>query len=224
MPNSKNLLAASTITFTGILFSGCSEINALIDDVQNTTNTALVSQDKQQEPKTTVNKKVTNQPSKQDMVDVLWQFERSCGFEDALNTEGTAEYIVSQRYDTFKDTFMLNNQGQDDNYKAYVDPNYRTRLPAEYNRAIKDITVDQDNGDVHYYVNFQNATYRGFDLDKLEVFYRTETDYVYDVLHFKNTDFVELKPLFKSVPDMDGNPRGGTFDVDKRSITCYYGM
>ncbi|MDN5566513.1 MAG: hypothetical protein L0G25_06880, partial [Psychrobacter sp.] len=90
-----------------------------------------------------------------------------------------------------------------------------------YSNAVEDITVEQDGNGVHYYIHFYNAVYRGYDLEKLEIFYKPQSDYLYDVLHFKNADFMALQPQFKNVYMEDSNwDRGGAFDANTCTIHC----
>lgn len=160
----------------------------------------------------------------QDLIELLGWFEKGCGFDDEV-IQSTDEYQPSpteKRYNDFKDAFMTSDYTQDDDYIATVTPNYQ--LPADYLAVVKDITVTEDDIGVYYYVHFNNATYRGYELDKLELFYAPESDFVYDVLHFKQDDFMTLKPQFKIVhDDSSGLDRGGEFDAKTRTIKCYLG-
>lgn len=80
----------------------------------------------------------------------------------------------------------------------------------------------EDSKGVHYYVDFNNAIYRGYDLSRLELFYKPETDYVYNALYFKNNSFVELKPVFKTTRDDLDELRGGEFNIKNRSVMCFF--
>ncbi len=54
--------------------------------------------------------------------------------------------------------------------------------------------VQDDREVIHYYVNFKNATYRGYDLDKLDVSFIPYSEYDYhDHLYFKDAGFLADK-------------------------------
>ncbi|WP_201583340.1 hypothetical protein [Psychrobacter jeotgali] len=203
----------------GLALSGCSEMNTVMTDLQNSSTSAVASQSVPQ-----VNKVSPKPTEKLDLVGLVGWFEDSCGFDNKSYTEGTQENLIGKRFDAFKETFMEERYTPESGYKAYVKPDYRKNLPAAINNVIQNISVVQDNQGVHYYVDFINATYRGYDLSRLELFYQPESDYIYDVLYFKNDNFVELKPIFKTTMDDLDNLRGGEFNVNSRSVMCYLGL
>lgn len=212
-------MTLAAILSAGLALSGCSEMNTVITDLQNATTSAMPSQNKPQ-----VNKVSPKPTEKLDLVGLLGWYENSCGFGNKSYTEGTQENLSGKRFDAFKETFMEGRYTPESGYKAYVKSDYRKNLPVAINNVIQDISVVQDSQGVHYYVDFINATYRGYDLSRLELFYEPETDYIYDVLYFKNDNFVELKPIFTTITDDLDNLRGGEFNVQNRSVTCYLGL
>lgn len=208
----------AVILGAGLALSGCSEMNTVMNDVKTTTNSKMSNRSVSQQTNETV------VSSETDLVGLLGWFENSCGFNEVSYTEGTKENQIEKKYKAFQEAFMAKQYKSDGNYKAYVKPDYRKNLPAAINNAIKDITVVQDNEGVHYYVDFNNATYRGYDLSRLELFYQPESDYVYDVLYFKNDNFMRLKPIFKTITDNLDTSRGGYFNAQNRSVMCYLGL
>ncbi len=222
------LLSLSITTF--ISLSACSPTT---DDVADTSEMPIksaeeigIKDDKSIEQTATIAEAITVQPAqKQDLVDLLSWFEQGCGFAKYMTDAEPVPSATDQRYDKFKRTFMTSSYNAKNEHVATVTPNYQ--LPKAYRNAVKDITVAQDadgaNG-VSYYVHFYNATYRGYDLDKLEIFYKPQSDYLYDVLYFKNADFMALQPQFKNIYMEDSNwDRGGAFDADARTIHCELG-
>ena len=198
-------LTLAAIVSAGLALSGCSEMNTVMTDLQTMTTSTIPNQSTPQV------KKISSKPAeKLDLVGLLKGFENSCDFD--------------KRYDAFQKTFMEEQYRPGVGSVAYVKSDYRKNLPAAINNTIKNISVVQDNEGVHYYVDFNNATYRGYDLSRLELFYQPETDYIYDVLYFKNNNFIELKPIFTTITDELDNLRGGEFNVQNRSVTCYLGL
>lgn len=160
---------------------------------------------------------------KQDLADLLGWFEEGCGFGKYTSDAEPVPSATEQRYIDFKQTFMSESYDATDEPIASVTANYQ--LPMAYRDAVQDISVEQDNEGVHYYVNFSNASYRSYELDKLEVFYAPESDYLYDVMHFKNADFMALKPQFRGIYDQNlDSERIGTFDEKAQTVTCYMGL
>ncbi len=176
------------------------------------------------EPSVVVEKVATTPtPEKQDLVDLLGWFEEGCGFGQYMTDAEPIPSAIDQRYEDFKQSFMTQSYTSEDEPIATVTRDYE--LPDAYRDAVEDITVDQDDDGVSYMINFKNATYRGYDLDKLEVFYAPESDYLFDVLYFKSDDFMALKPRFKAIDDMNlDDPRIGKFDTKTRTIMCYLGL
>ena len=195
--------------------AGCSEMTGVMNDLQTMTTSNLPKQGIAQP----TNKIAVS--SKTDLVGLVGWFENSCGFDKASYTKGAKENQVQKRFDAFQESFMAKQYKTDGSYTAYVKPDYQSKLPANYREAVKNISVVEDSKGVHYYVDFNNATYRGYDLSRLELFYQPESDYVYDTLYFKNANFVELKSVFKTTRD---ELRGGEFDANSRSVMCYLGL
>lgn len=227
---SHKTLSLSLLLAASISLPACSPAT---DDVADTSETSIksaeetgVKDNKPAEQTATIADTITTQPvQKQDLVDLLGWFEQGCGFAKYITDAEPVPSATDQRYDKFKRTFMTSRYNSKNQHIATVTPDYQ--LPKAYRNAVKDITVEQDddgtNG-VSYYVHFNNATYRGYDLDKLEIFYKPQSDYLYDVLHFKNTDFMALQPQFKNVYMEDSDwDRGGAFDADARTIHCELG-
>lgn len=198
-------ITLAAIVSAGLALSGCSEMNTVMTDLQTMTSSTMPNQSTPKVIKTS-----PKPTEKLDLVGLVGWFENSCGFDE--------------RYNFFKETFMGEQYQSGVGSVAYVKSDYRKNLPAAINNVIQNISVVQDNQGVHYYVDFNNATYRGYDLSRLELFYEPETDYIYDVLYFKNNNFVELKPIFKTTTDDLDNLRGGEFNVQNRSVTCYLGL
>lgn len=225
----KTSIVAITMAMMGTL-SGCSEMTTLVDDLQATTTSLLGDQSTTAVATSTNNTNMTNVPtkttslSKQDLVGLLGSFENSCGFDSASYREGTKENLTKKRFKAFQETFMAKRYNTNGSYTAYVEPNYRARLPAEYREAINNITVVQNNEGVKYSIDFNNATYRGYDLSRLELFYQPESDNAYSTLYFKNSNFTALKPVFKTIRDDLDELRGANFDVNSRSVVCYLGL
>lgn len=224
LKTSGHVVTLAAVLTVGAVLTGCSEISAVMNDLQSMTTSNPTKQSIAQSTNKTVVSAQTTISSKTDLVGLVGWFENSCGFDRASYTEGTKENQIKKRFDAFQETFMAKQYKSDGSYTAYVKPDYRSKLPPEYKEAIKDISVVEDDEGVHYYVDFNNATYRGYDLSRLELFYQPETDYVYNVLYFKNDNFVELKPVFKTIKDDLDELRGGNFDARSRSVMCYLGM
>lgn len=199
--------------------TGCSDMNTFMDDLQNATTSTMPSQSASK-----VNKTTPQPTEKLDLVGLLQWFENSCGSNEMAYRSGTEEYKRKEAFNTFKESFMGKRYQTDGGYTPYVKPDYRQNLPALLTNVIKDISVVQDSEGVHYYVDFKDATYRGYDLSRLELFYQPETDYVYDALYFQNSKFMELKPIFKTTRDDLDIMRGGEFDAQSRSVMCYLGL
>lgn len=214
----------AVVLITGAALAGCSEMNGVMNDLQTMTTSNLPKQNTAQPTNKIAVSSQTRVSSKTDLVGLVGWFENSCGFDPVSYTEGTKENQVQKRFDTFQKTFMAKQYKPDGSYTAYVKPDYRSKLPADYREAIKHISVVEDSEGVHYYVDFNNATYRGYDLSRLELFYQPESDYVYDTLYFKNANFVELKSVFKTTRDELDELRGGEFDAKSRSVMCYLGL
>lgn len=210
------------ITFTLIMSAalmGCSDMNTLMTDLQTMTTSTMPNQSAPQVTKT------TPQPAeKLDLVGLLKWFENSCGSNEMAYKLGTEENKRKEAFDNFKESFMGKRYQANGNYTPYVKPDYRQNLPTLLTNVIKDISVVEDSEGVHYYVDFNNATYRGYDLSRLELFYQPETDYVYNALYFKNSNFMELQPIFKTTRDDLDTLRGGEFNAQNRSVTCYLGL
>lgn len=208
----------AVVLTAGAALAGCSEMTGVMNDLQTMTTSNLPKQGiAQPTNKTAVS-------SKTDLVGLVGWFENSCGFDKVSYTEGTKENQVQKRFEAFQESFMAKQYKDDGSYTAYVKPDYRSKLPANYREAVKNISVVEDSKGVHYYVDFNNATYRGYDLSRLELFYQPESDYVYDTLYFKNANFVELKSVFKTTRDEMDELRGGEFDANSRSVMCYLGL
>lgn len=214
----------AVVVSVGAALTGCSEMTGVMNDLQTMTTSNLPKQGIAQPiNKTAVSSQIKGS-SKTDLVGLVGWFENSCGFDPVSYTEGTKENQVQKRFDTFQESFMAKQYKADGSYTAYVKPDYRSKLPANYREAVKNISVVEDSKGVHYYVDFNNATYRGYDLSRLELFYQPESDYVYDTLYFKNANFVELKSVFKTTRDELDELRGGEFDANSRSVMCYLGL
>lgn len=204
----KNNLISATVSFVAgitLTLTGCAESSALRTDIQKTSNSST---------------------SKIEMVGLLGWFEDACGMMANAQSANTAEGKRKQVYNAFTDSFIASRLNNEHLKVASVNPNYQ--LPSQYRPAIQDISVVQDSpgADIHYYVDFKNATYRGHDLKRLEVFNRPESDYNYQKLYFKDANFTQLKPIFKRIED-ELNPGDfieGKFDSSERSIMCYLGV
>lgn len=161
-------------------------------------------------------------PIKQDLVDLLGWFEEGCGFSKYMTDSDPILSASENRYAAFKQTFMTERYDADVPV-ATVTSNYQ--LPKLYRDVVSDINVEKDDEEgVHYYITFKQATYRGYDLDKLEIFYKPQSDYLYDVLYFKDADFMALQPEFNSVYMAESDwDRGGNFYLDDRKVVCYLG-
>ena len=214
----------AVVLTAGAALTGCSEMTGVMNDLQTMATSKLPKQGITQPINKTVVSSQTKESSKTDLVGLVGWFENSCGFDPVSYTEGTKENQVQKRFDAFQESFMAKQYKADGSYTAYVKSNYRSKLPANYRVAIKNISVVEDSKGVHYYVDFNNATYRGYDLSRLELFYQPESDYVYDTLYFKNANFVELKSVFKTTRDDLDELRGGEFDTNSRSVMCYLGL
>lgn len=219
----RSIILAVVLT-AGAALAGCSEMTGVINDLQTMTTSNLPKQSIAQPINKIAVSSQTRVSSKTDLVGLVGWFENSCGFDPLSYTEGTKENQVQKRFDTFQKSFMAKQYKTDGRYSAYVKPDYRSKLPANYREVIKHISVVEDSEGVHYYVDFNNATYRGYDLSRLELFYQPESDYVYDTLYFKNANFVELKSVFKTTRDELEELRGGEFDAKSRSVMCYLGL
>ncbi|WGV11983.1 hypothetical protein QJS82_07060 [Psychrobacter maritimus] len=149
---------------------------------------------------------------KQDLVGLFQFFEDNCGFDDNYNPTNNPS---KKRFEDFKNTFVAHS----DSY--YVKP--LSNIPAKYRNVVKSIQMVQDDREViHYYVNFKNATYRGYDLDKLDVSFIPYSEYDYhDHLYFKDASFFALKPSFKfpGTGWQESDEEQG-FNREKLSITC----
>ncbi|KRG34086.1 MULTISPECIES: hypothetical protein [unclassified Psychrobacter] len=213
------------VVFTaGALLTGCSEMSAVMNDLQSMTTSNPTKQSVAQPTNKTVVSAQTTVSSKTDLVGLVGWFENSCGFDQASYTEGTKENQVQKRFNAFQESFMAKQYKPNGSYTAYVKPDYRSKLPANYREAIKNISVVEDDEGVHYYVDFNNATYRGYGLSRLELFYQPESDYVYNALYFKNDNFLKLQPIFKTTRDDVDELRGGNFNAKNRSVMCYLGL
>lgn len=224
LKTSRHTFALAVVFTAGVVLTACSEMSAVMNDLQSMTTSNLPKQSVAQPTNKTAISSQTTVSSKTDLVGLVGWFENSCGFDQASYTEGTKENQVQKRFNAFQESFMAKQYKPNGSYTAYVKPNYRSKLPTNYREAIKNIFVVEDGEGVHYYVDFNNATYRGYDLSRLELFYQPETDYVYNVLYFKNDKFVELKPVFKTTKDDLDELRGGKFNAKNRSVMCYLGM
>ena len=149
---------------------------------------------------------------KQDLVGLFQFFEDNCGFDDNYNPTNNPS---KKRFEDFKNTFVAHS----DSY--YVKP--LSNIPAKYRNVVKSIQMVQDDREViHYYVSFKNATYRGYDLDKLDVSFIPYSEYDYhDHLYFKDASFLALKPSFKfpGTGWQESDEEQG-FNREKLSITC----
>ncbi|MBE8610652.1 hypothetical protein ACT3RS_13425 [Psychrobacter sp. AOP7-D2-23] len=197
--------------------TGCSEMSAVMNDLQSMTTSNPTKQSIAQPTNETVVSTQTTVSSKTDLVGLVGWFENSCGFDQASYKNGTTENQIQKRFNTFQDSFMAKQYKSEGDYTAYVKPDYRAKLPASINEAIKNISVVEDGEGVHYYVDFNNATYRGYGLSRLELFYQPESDYVYNALYFKNDNFLKLQPIFKTTRDDVDELRGGNFNAKNRS-------
>lgn len=222
VPMHKMVLAV--VLSMGAALAGCSEMTGVMNDLQTMTTSNLPKQNVTQPTNKAAVLSQTVASSKTDLVGLVGWFENSCGFDPVSYIEGTKENQVQKRFDNFQESFMAKQYKADGSYTAHVKPDYRSKLPANYREAVRDISVVEDSKGVHYYVDFNNATYRGYDLSRLELFYQPEGDYVYDTLYFKNANFVELKPVFKTTRDDLDELRGGEFDAKSRSVMCYLGL
>lgn len=222
---SKNNLALVTLSIATALtltLSGCMERPALLTERQEVAignNTPLNNTSSKQT-------KSSSNISKTEMVGLLGWFEDACGMTANAQSANTAEGKRKQVYDAFTNSFIASRLDNEHLKVASVNPNYQ--LPDQYRPAIQNISVAQDGpgADIHYYVDFKNATYRGHDLKRLEVFNRPESGYNYQKLYFKDASFTQLKPVFKRIED-ELNPGGfieGEFDSGERSIMCYLGV
>lgn len=174
-------------------------------------------------PSTPLNTTNGNKPDqKMDISQLLIWFEQSCGSTQAYYNPNSKEFLNYKNYQAFKESFRGKRYLKNGNYVSFVRPDYRSRLPPEYRNIVKKIT-GEDNSD-RFKVYFNNATYRGYDLSYLEIYSEQESDYLYDTLHFKNDDFINLKSVFKSSLDDMGEMSGGEFDTSNRSIMCYLGL
>lgn len=223
LKTSRHTFALAVVLTVGAVLTGCSEMSAVMNDLQTMTTSNLPKQSVGQPTNKTAISSQTTVLSKTDLVGLFGWFENSCGFDQASYTEGTKENQVQKRFNAFQESFMAKQHKPNGSYTAYVKPDYRSKLPTNYREAVKNISVVEDGEGVHYHVDFNNATYRGYDLSRLELFYQPETDYVYNVLYFKNDNFVELKPVFKTTRDDLDELRGGTFNAKNRSVMCYLG-
>lgn len=214
----------AVVLTAGAALTGCSEMTGVMNDLQTMTTSNLPKQGITQPTNKAAALSQTVASSKTDLVGLVGWFENSCGFDPVSYTEGTKENQVQKRFDAFQESFMAKQYKADGSYTAYVKPDYRSKLPANYREAVKNISVVEDSKGVHYYVDFNNATYRGYDLSRLELFYQPESDYVYDTLYFKSANFVELKSFFKTTRDELDELRGGEFDAKSRSVMCYLGL
>lgn len=215
-------ITVSVALIMSVALTGCSDMNTFMDDLQTRAVTAVPSQSALQV--NTVTSSSSQPTSKTDLVGLLKWFEDSCGFTEMAYRSGTEEYKRMQAFNMFEESFMGKRSQADGSYTLYVKPDYRQNLPALLTNAIKDISVVQDSEGVHYYVDFKGATYRGYDLSRLELFYQPETDYVYNSLYFGNNNFMELQPIFKTTKDDLDIVRGGEFDAQSRSVMCYLGL
>lgn len=160
---------------------------------------------------------------KQDLVTLLGWFEEGCGFGKYMTDSEPVPSALEQRYNEFKQSFMTESYTPNDEHIATITRDYQ--LPKAYRDSVQDISVEQDDDGVSYIVTFANATYRGYDLDKLQIFYTPNSDYLFDVLYFKNQGFMALKPQFKAIDDMNyDDKRVGVFDAEAKTILCYLGL
>lgn len=221
---SGHAVTLAAVMTAGALLTGCSEMSAVMNDLQSMTTSNLTKQSVAQPTNKAVVSSQTTVSSKTDLVGLVGWFENSCGFDQASYTNGTTENQVQKRFNAFQESFMAKQYKPNGSYTAYVKPDYRSKLPANYREAIKNISVVEDDEGVHYYVDFNNATYRGYGLSRLELFYQPESDYVYNALYFKNDNFLKLQPIFKTTRDDADELRGGNFNAKNRSVMCYLGL
>lgn len=224
LKTSRHTVTLAVVLTAGAALTGCSEMSAVMNDLQSMTTSNLPKQSIAQPTHKAAVLSQTVASSKTDLVGLVGWFENSCGFDPVSYTEGTKENQVQKKFDAFQESFMAKHYKPDGSYTAYVKPDYRSKLPANYREAVKNISVVEDSEGAHYYVDFNNATYRGYDLSRLELFYQPESDYVYDTLYFKNANFVELKSVFKTTRDELDELRGGEFNIKNRSVMCYLGL
>ena len=224
LKTSRHTVTLAVVLTVGAVLTGCSEMSAVMNELQTMTTSNLPKQSVAQSTNKTAISSQTTDSSKTDLVGLVGWFENSCGFDQASYTEGTKENQVQKRFNAFQESFMAKQYKPNGSYTAYVEPDYRSKLPANYREAIKNISVVEDDEGVHYYVDFNNATYRGYDLSRLELFYQPESDYVYNALYFKNDNFLKLQPIFKTTRDDVDELRGGKFDAKNRSVMCYLGL
>lgn len=224
LKTSGHAVTLAAVLTAGALLTGCSEMSAVMNDLQSMTTSNPTKQSVAQPTNKTVVSSQTTVSSKTDLVGLVGWFENSCGFDQASYTNGTTENQVQKRFNAFQESFMAKQYKPNGSYTAYVKPDYRSKLPANYREAIKNISVVEDDEGVHYYVDFNNATYRGYGLSRLELFYQPESDYVYNALYFKNDNFLKLQPIFKTTRDDADELRGGNFNAKNRSVMCYLGL
>lgn len=148
--------------------------------------------------------------AKQDLVELFQFFQDGCGYGNNFSTS-------KKQLKLFKDSFI----GYSDNY--YVKPS--SNLPSKYRKSVKDIKLIEDDREVmHYIVSFKNATYRGYDLEKLDVSFIPGSEYGYhDRLYFKDAGFLKSKPSVKFAGMGSGwsqNEFDQGFNREKLSITC----
>ena len=146
---------------------------------------------------------------KQDLVGLFQFFEDQCGYGK--------NNVSNKELEALKDSLI----GYSDEY--YVKP--LSNLPSKYRKSITGIELIEDSHEVmHYIVSFKNATYRGYDLDKLDISFIPYSEYdYYDHLYFKDISFLELKPLFEFAPTNSGWAQtkfSSGFNRDELSITC----
>lgn len=224
LKTSRHTVTLAVVLTAGAVLTGCSEMSAVMNDLQTMTTSNLPKQSVAQPTNKIAISSQTTVSSKTDLVGLVGWFENSCGFDQASYTEGTKENQVQKRFNAFQESFMAKQYKPNGSYTAYVKPDYRSKLPAAYREAIRNISVVEDGEGVHYYVDFNNATYRGYDLSRLELFYQPESDYVYNALYFKNDNFLKLQTIFKTTRDDVDELRGGKFDAKNRSVMCYLGL
>lgn len=221
----KNNLISATVSFVAgitLTLTGCAESSALRTEIQKVafgTKTTL-------NDRHSIQKTSNTSTSKTEMVGLLGWFEEACGMTANAQSANTPEGQRKRVYNAFTNSFIASRLNNEHLKVALVNPNYQ--LPSQYRPAIQNISVAQDRpgADIHYYVDFKNATYRGHNLKRLEVFNRPESDYDYQKLYFKDANFTQLKPVFKRIED-ELNPGGfieGEFDNSERSIMCYLGV
>lgn len=154
----------------------------------------------------------TSVDGKQDLVVLFKFFEDNCGFDDNYQQVNS---VSKTEYKKFVNSFV----GYSDHY--YLKP--LSSVPSKYRKFIKDIElVGRAEDSLRYYVTFKNATYRGYNLDKLEVYLIPHSEYDYfDHLYFKDSSFLKLKPRFKFYGDgFQQSEFDEGFNKQKRSITC----